>query len=88
MDAAVVNLAMEPSQLDPKYFAEPFSMMPLNSTLKRGLVAPGLTGLLSVLSTTLLLGFIIYRFINWKRYYDTYIGYVSFSTRHRVEILR
>lgn len=56
-------------------FSMPYSLSPLPADLRKGLVAPGLFGLLSVLSTGALLGFLIYRFVAWTNHYKSYIGY-------------
>lgn len=63
-----------------KYFAYPFSIDPLEPGLRTGLIAPGIFGTLSVVSTTILISFIVYRFLAWRKHYRTYIGYVSLIT--------
>ena len=61
----------------PSYFANPLSTQPIDADLRNGLFGPGMLGLCSVLSCTALIGFIIWRFVAWRRHYKTYIGYVS-----------
>ncbi|KAG9623068.1 hypothetical protein KCV04_g13024, partial [Aureobasidium melanogenum] len=64
-------------EVDPStgHYPSPYSLSPLGPVLKGGLMAPGLLGLLSVITTLGLLGFIVYRFSTWRRHYRTYVGY-------------
>ncbi|KAI4743258.1 hypothetical protein E4T50_06340 [Aureobasidium sp. EXF-12298] len=64
-------------EVDPStgHYPSPYSLFPLGPVLKGGLMAPGLLGLLSVITTLGLLGFIVYRFSTWRRHYRTYVGY-------------
>ncbi|KAJ9623953.1 hypothetical protein H2203_005399 [Taxawa tesnikishii (nom. ined.)] len=57
------------------FFPYPYSLWPLPPDLKRGLIAPGLLGLLSATSTLGVLTFIVWRFFKWRSHYRTYIGY-------------
>ncbi|KAF2156505.1 family A G protein-coupled receptor-like protein [Myriangium duriaei CBS 260.36] len=57
------------------FFPAPYSLQPLPEILQKGLWAPGIFGLLSVLSSATLLLFIGSRFITWRNHYRTYIGY-------------
>lgn len=53
------------------YYPFPYSAAPLADDLRQGLWAPGIMGLLSTVSTIVLLGFILYRFSTWRRHYRT-----------------
>lgn len=57
------------------YYPAPNSLSPLGPVLHSGLMAPGLLGLLSVVTTLGLLSFITYRMTTWRRHYRTYVGY-------------
>ncbi|THW86162.1 hypothetical protein D6D18_07583 [Aureobasidium pullulans] len=57
------------------HYPSPYSLSPLGPVLKKGLMAPGLMGLLSVVTTLGLLTFIVYRFSTWRRHYRTFVGY-------------
>lgn len=57
------------------HYPAPYSLSPLGPVLKKGLLAPGLLGLLSVVTTLGLLSFLIYRFTTWRQHYRTYVGY-------------
>jgi len=46
------------------------SLDPLPTDIRNGMIAMGLFGLLSTISTFTLMAFITYRMIYWKRYYD------------------
>lgn len=56
-------------------YPAPYSLQPLTPTLRRGLIAPAVFGLLSVLSATALLIFIVTRFFSWRQHYKSFIGY-------------
>lgn len=58
-----------------EYFPEPYSAPQLPSSLRNGLIPLGLLATLSVVSTTLLIGFIVHRFITWRLHYKTFVGY-------------
>ncbi|GAB7354634.1 hypothetical protein MBLNU459_g5069t1 [Dothideomycetes sp. NU459] len=60
------------------YYPAPYSLVDLPDVLHRGLWAPGLLGLVSVLSTIALLCFILYRFSTWRKHYKTFVGYNQF----------
>lgn len=70
-------------EIDPStgHYPSPYSLFPLGPVLKGGLMAPGLLGLLSVITTLGLLAFIVYRFSTWRRYYRTYVGYNQYVVR-------
>jgi hypothetical protein len=68
----VKDIVIDPST---GHYPSPYSLSPLTPVLKKGLLAPGLLGLLSVASTLSLLSFLIYRFSTWRRHYRTYVGY-------------
>lgn len=57
------------------YFPAPYSLDPLPNQFRNGLIAPGVAGLLSAASTLVLLVFIMYRLISWRKHYHTFIGY-------------
>lgn len=58
-----------------RYFPHPYSLDPLPDTLSRGLIAVGLLAALSVLSSFVLICFILYRIFAWRLHYHTFIGY-------------
>ncbi|PGH03606.1 hypothetical protein AJ79_07335 [Helicocarpus griseus UAMH5409] len=53
----------------------PLTIDPLPKEHRRGLIAVGITSLLSTIATAGLFIFITYRLIFWRRYYKSYIGY-------------
>ncbi|PGH29721.1 hypothetical protein GX50_07535 [[Emmonsia] crescens] len=53
----------------------PFTIDPLPAEHRRGLIAVGVTSLLSTIATGVLFFFFSYRLIYWRKYYSTYIGY-------------
>ena len=53
----------------------PYSLSPLPEDLKRGLIAPGTTGILSAACCIAMLLFVIYRFLTWRSHYKTFVGY-------------
>ncbi|OAX78960.1 hypothetical protein ACJ72_06727 [Emergomyces africanus] len=53
----------------------PFTIDPLPAEHRRGLIAVGVTSLLSTIATGVLFCFFTYRLIYWRKYYSTYIGY-------------
>lgn len=55
------------------HYPSPYSLSPLGPVLKSGLLAPGLLGLLSVITTLGLLSFIIYRFWTWQKHYKSQV---------------
>lgn len=57
------------------YFPPPYSIDPLPSTLRIGLIPIGLLATLSVISTLSLICFICYRFATWRSHYRTFVGY-------------
>ena len=57
------------------YFPEPYSLDPLPSTLRNGLIPVGLLATLSVGATLTLISFICWRLITWKLHYRTFLGY-------------
>ncbi|KAK5164247.1 uncharacterized protein LTR77_009941 [Saxophila tyrrhenica] len=57
------------------YFPEPYSLNPLPDDLQTGLIPVGVLALLSVLSTLVLITFIIFRMATWKLHYRTFLGY-------------
>lgn len=58
-----------------EYYPYPYSLDPLPSDLRYGLIALGVLGLMSAISTFSLLCWITYRFISWRKYYRSYVGY-------------
>lgn len=72
MSGVVKEIVVDPST---GHYPAPYSLSPLTPVLKRGLLAPGLLGLLSVVTTLGLLSFLIYRFTTWRQHYRTYVGY-------------
>jgi len=46
------------------------SQDPLTDVVRRGMVAMGIAGLISTVSTLVLLMFIMYRMVFWRRYYE------------------
>ncbi|KAF2838988.1 hypothetical protein M501DRAFT_905244, partial [Patellaria atrata CBS 101060] len=66
---------LERASPEPTYYPYPYSLDPLPSHIKRGLIPLGLFGLLSTISTSCLLGWITYRMISWRKHYRTYVGY-------------
>lgn len=57
------------------YFPFPYSISPLPADLKYGLLAPGITGILSAASCIAMLLFVTYRFLTWRSHYKTFVGY-------------
>ncbi|WEW56776.1 hypothetical protein PRK78_002229 [Emydomyces testavorans] len=53
----------------------PLTIDPLPPAHRRGLIAIGITSLLSVITTVGLFLFITYRLIFWRKYHSAYIGY-------------
>lgn len=53
----------------------PAVIAPLPNEHRRGLIAVGVTALLSGVSTAILLGVITYRLIFWRRYFRHYLGH-------------
>jgi len=53
----------------------PNSLDPLPPSFKQGLVPVALCAMLSVISVTVLLGFITFRFISWRRYNTEHVRY-------------
>ncbi|KAK2782526.1 hypothetical protein FQN52_000855 [Onygenales sp. PD_12] len=53
----------------------PSHISPLPPDHRRGLIAVGVTSLISTLATAGLFAFITYRLVHWRKYYSTYIGY-------------
>jgi len=63
-------------QVDGKsYFPPPYSVDPLPSTIRHGLIPVGILAVLSVFSTLCLIGFIAFRFATWRLHYKTFVGY-------------
>ena len=58
-----------------QYFPSPYSASPLPKSIRNGLIPIGLLAVLSVLSTTVLICFIAYRFATWRMHYRTFLGY-------------
>ncbi|PNS16006.1 hypothetical protein CAC42_4407 [Sphaceloma murrayae] len=57
------------------YFAYPFSLAKLPPELEKGLAAPALMGLLSLISSFCLLCFLFSKFFAWKKSAKTYLSY-------------
>ncbi|KAF4549309.1 Hypothetical protein D9617_22g066550 [Elsinoe fawcettii] len=57
------------------YFAYPFSLTKLPPVLEKGLLAPAIMGLVSLLSSAGLLCFLISKFFEWKKTAKSYLGY-------------
>ncbi|KXT13593.1 hypothetical protein AC579_8500 [Pseudocercospora musae] len=57
------------------YYPEPYSEARLTSTVRYGMIPIALLATLSVGSTITLIGFIVSRFITWKKHYRTFVGY-------------
>ena len=62
-----------------RLFQAPYSLEVLPDTLRRGMWALAICGLLSVVCSFGLLMFIFSRFVTWRKHYKTYIGYVCCS---------
>ena len=57
------------------YFPEPYSLNPLPSDLRVGLIPLAVLAMLSVGASLTLISFIVYRLVTWKLHYRTFIGY-------------
>lgn len=57
------------------YFPHPYSLDPLSRTLSTGLIGVGLLAALSVVTSFILICFILYRIFAWRFHYHTFIGY-------------
>ncbi|KAH7406148.1 G protein-coupled glucose receptor regulating Gpa2-domain-containing protein [Phaeosphaeria sp. MPI-PUGE-AT-0046c] len=57
------------------YFAHPNSLEKLTPVYKTGLVPITVFAMMSLLSVTVLLGFITHRLFAWRRHYREYVGY-------------
>lgn len=57
------------------YFPSPYSLEPLPSDLRDGLIPVAVLAMLSVGATLTLISFIVYRLITWRMHYRTFIGY-------------
>ncbi|KAF2225287.1 G protein-coupled glucose receptor regulating Gpa2-domain-containing protein [Elsinoe ampelina] len=57
------------------YFSFPFSLEKLPPVLEKGLLAPGIMGLVSLLSSFGLLCFLLSKFFEWKKSAKSYLGY-------------
>ncbi|KAG8628917.1 hypothetical protein KVT40_002782 [Elsinoe batatas] len=66
--------AMQTNATHP-YFSFPFSLEKLPPVLEKGLLAPGIMGLVSLLSSFGLLCFLISKFFEWKKSAKSYLGY-------------
>jgi hypothetical protein len=58
-----------------KYFPAPHSIQPLPHATHNGLIAVGICGLASFLSTLALFSFLVYRITTWRAHYKTFLGY-------------
>lgn len=58
-----------------EYFPYPYSLDPLPAVLSKGLIGVGLLATLSVVSSFILICFIVYRIFAWRWHYHTFIGY-------------
>ena len=58
-----------------EYFPFPYSLESLPETLSKGLIAVGLLATLSVVTSFVLVCFIVYRIFAWRMHYHTFIGY-------------
>ncbi|KAF1831850.1 hypothetical protein BDW02DRAFT_36780 [Decorospora gaudefroyi] len=67
--------AMEARTLEKRYFPAPDSLDPLTPTFRAGLIALGVFAMISLISVSLLLGFITHRLISWRKHYRQYVGY-------------
>jgi hypothetical protein len=57
------------------YFPDPYSLDPLPSDLRVGLIPVAVLAVLSVGASLTLISFIVYRLITWKMHYRTFLGY-------------
>ena len=64
----------ETNRVNQAYFPPPYSIDPLPHVLQIGLIPVGLLATLSFVSTLVLLCFIIYRIVLWRRYYQSFVG--------------
>lgn len=58
-----------------KYFAPPHSIDELPLTIRYGLIAVGICGLASFLSTLSLFSTLVYRLFTWRAHYKSFLGY-------------
>jgi hypothetical protein len=72
---AATNEIPTTNVVDSKYFAAPHSIDPLPHTIRLGLIAVGICGLASFLSTLTLFSFLFYRLFTWRTHYKTFLGY-------------
>lgn len=63
------------SALEKRVFAYPNSMDPMRPIYKTGLIPVALFAMMSLISVFMLLAFITYRLISWRKHYKEYVGY-------------
>ncbi|KAH8723887.1 G protein-coupled glucose receptor regulating Gpa2-domain-containing protein [Phaeosphaeriaceae sp. PMI808] len=61
--------------LNARYFDYPNSLYTLTPVFRVGLIPIGIFSIMSLLSVTVLLGFITHRLISWRTHYREYVGY-------------
>ena len=57
------------------YWPPPYSLNPLPTDLRHGLIPVGILAILSVGATLTLISFICYRLVTWKMHYNSFLGY-------------